>query len=291
MDDSRNFLEYLSDPVNWDDEFDQEIKLPKKQEKNTTILPPIINGRDFPEPHQLIKRAPLVDGLFRMQDNVLLGAPSKMGKSWFYANLACSLASGTHFIDLETRKSKVLYIDLELHRDDFLDRLWRVCSAQGLKNPPENLWAWCLRDHEYDLDLMIMELDDQIDRLGGVDVIILDPIYMLGGMDFDENNANSVKHFLKGIASLKRKHNSALLLTHHFSKGNKGKEDHTDRFSGSGAFSRWPDSMITLSRHNVKQHAILEVTGRSMPRTAPFTVNMSPPAIRASDLKVEHLKL
>ena len=139
--------------------------------------------------------------------------------------------------------------------------------------------------------MCIRDRDEHMESLGGIDVIILDPIYMLGGMDFDENNAQSVKHFLRGIATLKRKHNSALLLTHHFSKGNKGKEDHTDRFSGSGTFSRWPDSMITLSRHNTRNHAIVEVTGRSMPRTMPFTVNMSPPAIRATDLEVEHQRL
>ena len=293
MDDTRNFLENMKEQLDQncptptsllteDDVIPALTKSPKKMR-----LPPIIRGDEFPAQYELEKRPPLVEHLFRAKDNVLLGAPSKMGKSWFYGNLAVCLASGRHFCDLEVKKSKVLIIDLELHRDDALDRLWRIAFEDGHRDIPKDLWLWCLRDYHYDLDLLITELDHRLDKIGGVDAIILDPIYMLGDAGFDENNANSVKSFLQDIAHLKAKHQSALLLTHHFSKGQKGRESHTDRISGSGAFQRWPDSLITLSAHKIPGHAVMEVTGRSMPKAQPWTLSMRPPVVKATDLKPE----
>ena len=231
----------------------------------------------------------MIDGLFRAKDNVLLGAPPKMGKSWFFAHLALALAEGEMFLGRETRKGNVLLIDLELHRDDCLERIYRVAEAMGRRTAPKDLWVWCLRDYDYDLDLLITEMENRISDMGGVDAIILDPIYMLGHQEFDENNAQSVKHFLTAIGQLKNNLNSALLLSHHFSKGNKGKEGHTDRISGSGAFQRWPDSLITLTPHKLEKHAVLEVTGRSMPKCTPQVLHMVPPMIRATDLVVEYV--
>lgn len=300
MDDTRKFLEYLATPSTWSKQYpmgdipqkpvidmNEVLEHRAKQRQTGSMLPPIIRGSDFPPQYELEHRPPLVEGLFRAKDNVLLGAPPKMGKTWFFSTLACSLASGRHFCDLETKQSKVLLIDLELHKDDCLDRIWSIAVSQGMKKPPEDLWVWCLREYEYDLEVLLAELDSRVDEMGGVDVIILDPLYMLGDAEFDENNAQSVKHFLKGIAMLKNKNNSALLLAHHFSKGNKGRESHSDRISGSGSFQRFPDSLITLTPHKVDKHAIMEVTGRSMPNFPPMVLNMTPPTIMATDLNVE----
>lgn len=289
MDDTENFLLHMQEKFieNGITRTNVSSEKPRVTENKRLRLPPIIQGNDFPAQYDLEKRPPLVENLFRAKDNVLLGAPSKMGKSWFYANLAVCLASGRHFIDLEVKKSRVLIIDLELHRDDALDRLWRIAHEEGHNKMPEDLYLWCLRDYHYDLDLLITELDHRLESIGGIDAIILDPIYMLGDAGFDENNANSVKTFLQDIAHLKAKHQSALLLTHHFSKGQKGRESHTDRISGSGSFQRWPDSLITLSHHRLLTYAVMEVTGRSMPKADPVTIHMSPPVIRATDIKPE----
>lgn len=294
MDDTINFVKHFTKPETWagvmpvaDIKPTNPVKVLDDYKVKGSTLPAFIRGSEFPERYNLEKRPPLVDGLFRVKDNVLLGAPPKMGKSWFFASLGVALAEGELFLGMETRKSKVLLIDLELHRDDCLERIYRVTEAQGLRSVPKDLWVWCLREFEYDLDILITEMEQRIEVMGGCDAIILDPIYMLGHEEFDENNAQSVKHFLKAIAQLKNKFNSALLLSHHFSKGNKGKESHSDRISGSGAFQRWPDSLITLTPHKIEKHAVLEVTGRSMPKYAPQVLQITPPVIRATDLAVE----
>lgn len=299
MDDTIEFVRHFTKKETWAGVMPvSDVKPSAKQELEAQIvknkyevpgstLPAFIRGSEFPQRYDLEKRPPLVDGLFRMRDNVLLGAPPKMGKSWFFASLGVALAQGERFLGMETRKSKVLLIDLELHRDDCLDRIYRVTETQGLTSVPQDLWVWCLRDYEYDLDILITEMEQRIDQMGGCDAIILDPIYMLGYEEFDENNAQSVRHFLKHLALLKSKFNSALLLSHHFSKGNKGRESHSDRISGSGAFQRWPDSLITLTPHRVEKHAVLEVTGRSMPKFPPQVLHVAPPVIRATDLAVE----
>ena len=56
-------------------------------------------------------------------DTVLLTSPPKVGKSWLWANVAMSLATGTPFLGKQTSLSNVLMIDLELRRDVAIQRL------------------------------------------------------------------------------------------------------------------------------------------------------------------------
>ena len=181
MDDTENFLLHMQEKFieNGITRTNVPSEKPRVTENKRLRLPPIIQGNDFPAQYDLEKRPPLVENLFRAKDNVLLGAPSKMGKSWFYANLAVCLASGRHFIDLEVKKSRVLIIDLELHRDDALDRLWRIAHEEGHNKMPEFISMV-----SQGLSLRFRFINNRvgswvgIDR--GIDAIILDPIYMLG---------------------------------------------------------------------------------------------------------------
>jgi len=252
-----------------------------EQEEEIDKLPPILSGREFPKQYELVKRPVQVDGLFRKGDNVLLTAPSKMGKTWFYSTIATCIASGINFCSRPTMKGRVLLIDLELHRDDAIERLWRVAKANQLERPPEDLFLWPLRSCDYTLDTLVEVLAERLIHIGDIDVIILDPIYMLeNGQGFDENNASDVKKLMVEMSKLGQRHGATLCLSHHYRKGTMGTEDHIDRGSGSGAFARFPDSLISLSRHQEQGCAIVEVTGRSMPKASPFVIEMAPPSMR-----------
>lgn len=292
MDDSINFVKDLVEQTKG------QAPIINRQEKTWTDpnldpsesegLPPIIPGSEFPPQYELVKRKPLVENLFRVGDNVLLTAPSKMGKSWFYSTLATSLASGEKFLGLEVAKSRVLMLDLELHKDDAQDRLWSIALSQGLKQVPEDLYLWSLRSCVYDMETLIEVLQARLADLPPMDAIFIDPIYMLeGGGEFDENSNSAVTAMLRELQGITKQTGSALLLSHHYRKGNMGRESHIDRGSGAGAFSRFPDSLLTLSHHNEPYHAIMEVTGRSMPQVKARSVKMTPPLITGSELPVE----
>lgn len=262
----------------------------EEQDEKIDKLPPILSGREFPKQYELVKRPVQIDGLFRKGDNVLLTAPSKMGKTWFYSTIATCIASGINFCSRPTMKGRVLLIDLELHRDDAIERLWRVAKANQLDRPPEDLFLWPLRSCDYTLDTLVEILAERLNNIGEIDVIILDPIYMLeNGQGFDENNASDVKKLMVEMSKLGQRHGATLCLSHHYRKGTMGTEDHIDRGSGSGAFARFPDSLISLSRHQEQGCAIVEVTGRSMPKASPFVIEMSPPNLRIrTDLPPAH---
>jgi RecA-family ATPase len=292
MDDSINFVKDLVEQTKGQGPIinrqEKTWKDPNLDPSETEGLPPIVPGSEFPPQYELVKRKPLVENLFRVGDNVLLTAPSKMGKSWFYSTLATSLASGEKFLGLEVAKSRVLMLDLELHKDDAQDRLWSIALAQGLKQVPEDLYLWSLRSCVYDMETLIEVLQARLADLPAMDAIFIDPIYMLeGGGEFDENSNSAVTAMLRELQGITKQTGSALLLSHHYRKGNMGRENHIDRSSGAGAFSRFPDSLLTLSHHNEPYHAIMEVTGRSMPQVKARSVKMIPPLITGSQLPVE----
>ncbi|NBB81106.1 MAG: AAA family ATPase [Verrucomicrobia bacterium] len=80
------------------------------------------------------------------------------------------------------------------------------------------------------------------------DLIIIDPLYMLlGGRD--ENSATEMADVFKEINLLRRATGAAVLINTHFRKGPRDwRTSSSDRISGSGVFSRYPDLIMTLSR-------------------------------------------
>ena len=146
-DDSINMLESLAKPESWSDanithDYKPVEKAYDSLETKDDGLPPIISGADFPKQYDLPRRRPLIENLVKRGELLALFAASKMGKSWFFQNMATCLAEGTPFLDMETAKSNVLILDLELSKVDAMDRLWSIALAMGLKHPPKNLHLW-----------------------------------------------------------------------------------------------------------------------------------------------------
>ena len=129
-DDSTNFLKTLSNPQSWgiDQSFDHTPSSVTTGQQETPVtvgeLPPIVSGDQFPKQYDLPCRQPLIQNFCRKGEVVSLTAASKMGKSWFLQNAATCLAEGIPFLGLETAKTNVLVLDLELAQADAQDRLW-----------------------------------------------------------------------------------------------------------------------------------------------------------------------
>ena len=288
-DDSTNFLKNLSQPETWSETTDQTFKYqspeaPTRRESISTGLPSWVSGNNFPKQYDLVRRPPLIENFCRRGEMVLLTAASKMGKTWFMMNLATSLAEGIPFIGLETMKSKVLYLDLELNQADAMDRLWSIALANGLKEPPKDLYLWSLRKHCYDLDVIIETLNNRIEEIGDVSDIVCEPLYMFGNSEnFDENSSSSMLRLLTDLEKISLKTDASLFCTHHYRKGKMGSEDHIDRGAGSGLTARMMDCIISLSHHQIDDHAIFEMTSRSQKRPKPFVLKMTPPVISVAE--------
>ena len=132
LDDSTNFLKKLADAKSWpaDQQFKYEspapAPAPKVESGTFDGLPPWVSGSEFPQQYDLVRRPPLIQNYCRRGEMCLLTAASKMGKSWYSMCQATCLAEGIPFLGMETAKSKVLYLDLELNQADAQDRFWSI---------------------------------------------------------------------------------------------------------------------------------------------------------------------
>ena len=287
-DDSDNLLKVLADPSTWSEgvtfDYESPTRPTEPKVEENTGLPEIVSGNNFPKQYDLVRRTPLVENMTRRGEVTLLSSASKMGKSWWMQNLATCLSEGIPFIGLDTVKSNCLMLDLELSQVDAMDRLWSIALAMGLKHPPKNLHLWSLRKHCYDLGTIIETLHNRLESMPPMDAIFLDPIYMLGqSEDFDENSSSACTMLLTELEKITAKSDAALYVTHHFRKGTMGRESHIDRASGSGVFARFPDCLISLSQHQLAEHAILEMTSRSQKSPKPFVLRMTPPVISVAE--------
>ena len=292
-DDSSNFTKYFSDSAVLDGvakKYNNYISngvVPDHSAENKPIdkqvggLPAIINGKDFPAKYDLKPREFLVDGMFQRGDNILVTAPSKLGKSFFWANAAISISAGVPFLGKSTTKSNVLILDLELRKEVAQDRLISIALARGFDQVPEGLWLWSLAKHCYDLETICEALNAQLMHLPKIDLIVVDPLYVLDrGDSFDENNAHCVTRLMTALEKLTVQTGAALGLSHHYRKGNLNSQDSIDRGAGSGAFSRYPDVIMSLSKHELEDCVIAESTTRNMKSPSPFVFQLDAPLVK-----------
>lgn len=287
-DDSSNFVKYFTNSsvlnrIDSDNTHSTSVSEEVKPSSETTPsgLPPILSGADFPPLYELESRPFLIDGMIQRGDTVLLTSPPKVGKSFFWANVGVSMATGTPFLGKETTRSNVLLIDLELRRDVAIQRLTEVANAKGFEKVPDNLYLWSLARYTYDLDTIIEVLNARIAELPPIDFLCVDPIYVLDrGDSFDENNAHCVTRLITALEQLTTEQDSALGLVHHTRKGNLNNADSMDRSSGSSAFSRYPSVIMNLSKHEVQDCAIIEFTTRNFKTPKSFCYQLDAPLVK-----------
>ena len=141
--------------------------------------------------------------------------------------------------------------------------------------------VWTLRGYAADLTLIRPMIEKQIEGKG-YQAIILDPNYMLMG-DRDENSAGDMSTLMNEFEYLATRHNLSIILSHHFSKGNKSGSEAIDRFSGSGVFARNPDSLVVLTAHEEDERTFTcDITLRNFPPLDSFVLQWSYPMFKAN---------
>jgi len=254
------------------------VALGVKQEPST--IPPIktyaeLMSENIKEPNVLM------DGLLHQGGKLLLGGGSKAYKSWSLIDLAISLHTGTPWWGVKCAKSRVLVINFEIQEWSFRGRLFDVARAKGVHDQVGDMSIWTLRGHAADLTLIRPIIEEHI-RDKGYQAIILDPNYMLMG-DRDENNAGDMAQLMNEFEMLATRHNLSVILSHHFSKGNKSGSESIDRFSGSGVFARNPDSLVVLTAHEEDERTFTcEVTLRNFAPIDSFVVQWNYPMFKAN---------
>ena len=186
----------------------------------------------------------LIEGLLRVGHKMLVSGPSKAGKSFALIALCIAFAEGGKWFGMECRKSRVLYVNLELDGDSCINRFNDMYNALGI--PPENardIDIWNLRGKAEPMAKLLPKLVRRCLK-HGVEVVIIDPIYKVSMGD--ENNAGDMAAFANLFDELCDKAGVSAIYCHHHSKGYQGDKRSIDRASGSGVFGRDPDAILDM---------------------------------------------
>jgi len=186
----------------------------------------------------------LIDGVLRQGHKLLIGGPSKAGKSFWLINLALSLSSGKPFFNFAVKASSVLYVNFEIDRPSFADRVKKTAHALGVTNF-KNLDVWNLRGKSAGIEELAPQIIRNI-KTRKYGAVILDPTYKFMG-NRDENNAGDITELMNYLDQIAVQTGCSIIIASHFSKGKQGDKNQTDRISGSGVFGRDPDAIVTLS--------------------------------------------
>jgi RecA-family ATPase len=158
--------------------------------------------------------------------------------------LAVALSEGMTWMGFKCKKSRVLYINLEIDSASFINRFAEIYKA--LKITPkhsDNISIWNLRGHAVPLDKLVPKLIRRISNKQ-YDAVIIDPIYKV--ITGDENNASEMGAFCNQFDKICNETGSAAIYCHHHSKGAQGSKRAMDRASGSGVFARDPDAQLDM---------------------------------------------
>jgi hypothetical protein len=192
----------------------------------------------------------------------------------------------------------VVYINFELHVWAIAQRLNALCGARpevlADGHLLETLHVWNLRGHNADLTLLRPKLEEQLARgvapCQGFGLIILDPAYKVLG-DRDENANGEIAGLMNELEALAQSSGAAVVVAHHFAKGDSASKEAMDRMSGAGAWARDPDSLLVLTPH--EEPGCFTVTSilRNLPQLPEFVVEWDYPVMKlAGDLNPEALR-
>jgi len=246
--------------------FDKYPRAPElvASKSNTIKVPTIESLSEFkancsPEPYELL------EGTIYKGCKVALAGQSKAGKSHLAMQLAHAISTGNDFLGMSTRKSKVLYLNLELP-DFVVNRRYAALESKISDNSDNpNLYISNGRGNWSGIESLDMMVDEIIEK--GIGLIVVDPFYKVH--DIDEIDQASVKKVLRSFDEITDKTDATLVYIHHFNKGKASDKNNIDLLAGSGVLARDFDSLMLL-KENKDGKPVLEFILRCHPPKEPI---------------------
>jgi hypothetical protein len=252
-------------------------ELAYKLQNNARDLPEITPYANVTDEDQIPPAELLHDCLYQ-GGKLLIAAASKARKTWVLIDLIVSIASGTPWLGIGTTRSNVLLLDLELMQFEVYQRLQVVMDKRGITDRG-GIDVWSLRGHALTLSRLKSQIIAHCKKRD-IGLIAFDPYYRLGE-GCDENANGEIAKFLAQLEEIADETGAAIVLTHHFAKGNSGVKNSIDRMSGAGTFARDPDALLSLTeQENSKSEApifVAEFTVRSFKPIAAFAISWEYP--------------
>ena len=200
------------------------------------------------------KKPPVIEGLLYQGTYLFVGSP-KIGKSFFMAQLAYHVSTGTNLWGFDVRQGKVLYLALEDNYPRLQKRLYRMFGTAENENLFFSVSAHPLGNG----------LDEQFDSFlqkhSDTSLVIIDTLQKVrevGGENYSYANDYQIITKLKGFTD---RHNICMLIVHHTRK--QMSDDKFDMISGTNGLLGAADGAFILSKDKrTSNNATLEVSGR-----------------------------
>ncbi|MCD8132231.1 MAG: AAA family ATPase [Clostridiales bacterium] len=212
-------------------------------EEDDLDLPPIECLADYKGRIPELPEA-LIEGILRRSHKLLISGPSKAGKSYLLHELAIAVAEGKDWLGFRCRKSRVLYVNLEIDKDSCICRFFKIYDALNYETEHiRDIDFWNLRGHAKPLDELVPIIIKRI-KAKNYGLVIIDPIYKV--LTGDENCASDMSYFCNQFDRICNTVGCAVVYCHHHSKGSQSNKKAIDRSSGSGVFARDPDAVLDI---------------------------------------------
>jgi hypothetical protein len=214
-------------------------------------------------------RTMLIDGWLREGETMNIIAAPKTGKSWMVLQLVLSMANGMRFLGLQTKQSRVLIVDNELHPETLGRRLAKVSDNMNVDVAGVSVLS--LRGRLKPLDAIAPMIVAEAQATGS-SVIVLDALYRFLPEGTSENDNAQMAALYNRIDQIAAETGCAVIIIHHSSKGDQSGKGVTDGGSGAGAISRAADCHVLLRPHAEDDHIIIDAVARSWPPRPGFVV-------------------
>lgn len=200
------------------------------------------------------KKPPVIEGLLYQGTYLFVGSP-KIGKSFFMAQLAYHVSTGTTLWDYPVKKGTVLYLALEDDYRRLQERMYRMFGTDSTENLYFSVSSKPLGNGLTD------QLSGFIREHPDTTLVIIDTLQKIREVDSDSYSYAKDYEIINQLKQFSDSWGICLLLVHHTRK--QKASDNFDMISGTNGLLGCADGAFMLYKENrTSNKATLEISGR-----------------------------
>ena len=199
-------------------------------------------------------KVPIVDGLIYNGTYLFVGA-SKVGKSFFMAQLGYHVSMGIPLWNYKVNQGSVLYLALE---DDFSRLQKRLSKMFGMESTSNFYFATMSKSLNEGLE---EQLSKFMKEHTDTKLIMIDTLQKVREINGDRYNYSNDYDIVMKLKQFSEKHNICILIVHHTRKLQS--EDCFDMISGTNGLLGAADGAFILQKtKRIDNKGILDIVGR-----------------------------
>lgn len=200
------------------------------------------------------KKPPVIEGLLYQGTYLFVGSP-KIGKSFFMAQLAYHVSTGTPLWDYPVKKGTVLYLALEDDYRRLQERMYRMFGTDSTENLYFSVSSKPLGNGLTD------QLSGFIRERPDTTLVIIDTLQKIREVDSDSYSYAKDYEIINQLKQFSDSWGICLLLVHHTRK--QKSSDNFDMISGTNGLLGCADGAFMLYKETrTSNKATLEISGR-----------------------------